>query len=689
MNLNVVLAGPIVRRVDGNAAYFWIATSVDASVVAEVYRASSLNSDKPERLGGGAAEILRLGERLFVHLVRAAPDGDSWPRGELLAYDLRVLVTSDDSPAMGLGDLDLLEGPNAITYDGLGLPTFFLPAEDTPLKVVHGSCRLLHGRGEDALGAADEILADTALQLDERPSSLFLTGDQIYADDVAGPLITHIRALADDLIGATDDRSVPGLDKVSDFDVGDRAEFVQKQACFTSEHCDDHLLSFGEFAAMYCCSWNHENWPPELPRDLPGGEDGSRLAFPKDLRSRRSFLGQRHALERARAALPAVRRVLANMPTYMLFDDHDVTDDWNLTQEWKKHVYDCDPGRRIIANGLASYFAFQGWGNQPESYDAALKQAITDYTTASTNEERSNAGDKYDSVLWSWASWSFSAPTRPPTYCLDTRTQRDYDSPDGAARLIGPDGLKRIVALAEDAGHSKNYPLVMISPVPVFGFELQERRQKYLVGKVGPYEIDFEAWHSNLRGLVEFMKMVIQELEPSHVVMLSGDVHYGVNARAAFSVGDREMPFVQLVSSGLKHAGVLAKSGINVLGRMLKGRHERLGWEEHPEVSRLDFLKDRIFDRPANTDEWSGVSPIFIAPRDAKLLGIEQDPDYKECRVYVRPVEPRSSYLVGENNVGLVTINGTEVSHQIYGRERDETVVKTARIDAGDGSLFD
>ena len=34
------------------------------------------------------------------------------------------------------------------------------------------------------------------------------------------------------------------------------------------------------------------------------------------------------------AGLPKVRRLLANVPTYMTFDDHEVTDDWNINGAW-------------------------------------------------------------------------------------------------------------------------------------------------------------------------------------------------------------------------------------------------------------------------------------------------------------------------------------------------------------------
>ena len=89
------------------------------------------------------------------------------------------------------------------------------------------------------------------------------------------------------------------------------------------------------------------------------------------------------SLARAHQALPAVRRVLANHPTYMIFDDHDVTDDWNLTSAWREGVHQNPTGRRFVANALAAFWAFQGWGNDPDLYDASFKdttQRLSDPT---------------------------------------------------------------------------------------------------------------------------------------------------------------------------------------------------------------------------------------------------------------------------------------------------------------------
>ena len=45
--------------------------------------------------------------------------------------------------------------------------------------------------------------------------------------------------------------------------------------------------------------------------------------------------------------LAKVRRVLANIPTYMMFDDHDFTDDWNLNPMWYDRVYTTSLGVTI------------------------------------------------------------------------------------------------------------------------------------------------------------------------------------------------------------------------------------------------------------------------------------------------------------------------------------------------------
>ena len=55
-------------------------------------------------------------------------------------------------------------------------------------------------------------------------------------------------------------------------------------------------------------------------------------------------------------------RVFAHLSTLMMFDDHDITDDWNLSAQWEETAYGHPFSKRIIGNALLAYLLCQGWG---------------------------------------------------------------------------------------------------------------------------------------------------------------------------------------------------------------------------------------------------------------------------------------------------------------------------------------
>src|SRR6266545_3561278 len=69
--------------------------------------------------------------------------------------------------------------------------------------------------------------------------------------------------------------------------------------------------------------------------------------------------------------LPRVRRALANVSTLMIFDDHEVSDDWNINLRWIRGMRDGPLGRGVVRNALAAYALFQGWGNDPRAFAQA------------------------------------------------------------------------------------------------------------------------------------------------------------------------------------------------------------------------------------------------------------------------------------------------------------------------------
>jgi hypothetical protein len=69
----------------------------------------------------------------------------------------------------------------------------------------------------------------------------------------------------------------------------------------------------------------------------------------------------------------------------MICDDHEITNDWNITKEWVENVRAISCGMQVVANGLAAYWAFQAWENNPDLFDQSFVDAISGYLCKSGN----------------------------------------------------------------------------------------------------------------------------------------------------------------------------------------------------------------------------------------------------------------------------------------------------------------
>lgn len=473
--LPLVLAGPILRRVEPNLVSVWVALSRSASITITLWQ-GRVKADAPDPLikSEPATPTLRFGTKLHVAtaLLRIPAASEKLLKpGIVYAYDLEIAETANgtkhtlaslgllkSSPTKNGGDDDSLARPHlALGYADDFLPGFALPpATLDDLRLLYGSCRLPTNEHPDAMAWIDDLLFDGKLYEDalKRPHQLVLGGDQIYADDVWSAHLVMINRLGNELIGTAPLKRSDPLPPVDvpierltvdqqrkedpinhpdgwarggstaipagliEFPAGRRLPLMYREAQMTSLDGSSHLFSFGEFAAMYVMVWCNASWPKvdDWPKAIdvladPGppprplllapevepGLDWNKLTA-KDLdtteddedypaceglkdgalaeckvKERRRELEEKHAIRRDRLAafmngLPKVRRTLANVPTYMIFDDHDATDDWNLNPMWVDRVNTTSLGRAILRNALASYAVFQDWGNDPVRY---------------------------------------------------------------------------------------------------------------------------------------------------------------------------------------------------------------------------------------------------------------------------------------------------------------------------------
>jgi hypothetical protein len=536
MALPLLLAGPIVRRATAGEVWFWFACSqevVSCAPKVTAYDASGQRDGRLNRSDGrypleqAELRVVRLGRSLWVAMVSARPSAP-FPPDRLFGYDLAITCRSGASTlsatvsSMGLD----------LAYKPFDLPTFVLARDHR--RLAHGSCRRPGATGPDAFGVFDRWLGARATDVAARPSALILTGDQIYADDVAFPLFKAVQRLAADVCGyverlprdgqtpvAVDQYALwkqPPLPPVLKNYRMKPPEMTRKGLTsrgfspigFTTEDGEAHLLSFAEFAAMYLVTWN-----PLLCRDY-GVDDGTE----ENLRGFAS-------------SVALARRVLANIVTYMVFDDHEITDDWNLDAEWERTTQNAT-AQRIIANALAAYWAFQGWGNDPNQFGADFTGAIARHLESSADgfsprgllAPIAPTAKAFDDALLK-RHWSFVAPTSPPALCVDTRTRRE--TPKGkSAILSGSRVWPFLSALRVRHQLPRGAPLLIVLPTPL----LQHRSSLWAQQHEYDWpedrcEGDFEWYGNNPAQRAELISFLRREFDPPALVIFSGDVHHG------------------------------------------------------------------------------------------------------------------------------------------------------------------
>ncbi|RSN48770.1 alkaline phosphatase [Streptomyces sp. WAC 04229] len=103
---------------------------------------------------------------------------------------------------------------------------------------------------------------------------------------------------------------------------------------------------------------------------------------------------------------PEVRWLLSTVPSCMIFDDHDVIDDWNTSAAWLADMRATDWWRERLTSGLMSYWVYQQLGNlSPDELAADPLYAAVRETPDGTDALRdfaARADAEPTSVRWSY-----------------------------------------------------------------------------------------------------------------------------------------------------------------------------------------------------------------------------------------------------------------------------------------------
>ncbi len=585
--MDKILAGPILRRVDAAQVNIWLASSEPLLLNGRLY---GHDLAKPPLSEQSSFRTVKLGDRLFVHLLKISPEarGPDFPDGELLYYDILVQHTDGSETSI------VRQNPDFVFYESghQQLPGFFIPAGSKFKRIMHASCRRPHAKQAlpgwekmDQLSSGAGLIEDNFDDLTERPAALFLTGDQIYADDVAMSVLAMLIDQSQSLTGWHERMPVDDHGgEVTPADIklhGRMHELNLAGFGITSTAADNHLLTFAEYAGMYLAVLGGEVSMPERRHVFSRIHPSAAVDYNRERKRAQAFFATRRD----------IRRLLANIPVYMIMDDHEVTDDWNLNPAWEAKMYSNPFGKRMVSNALAAYWAFQGWGNDPDKFDDAFMDTIEAHLNQ--HQASGSKADAFDAQMLDRQTvdrWSYTLPSEPFTVVLDTRMHRESGSNGAAGACVLMNGQARdwlnqtLQQQRNDLG--EDYPLLLISASPVFGFARMEKFQQIsLELGLSPATLDLESWREGFTLLESVLMQPASGIQA--VTVLSGDVHYSFSALDQFKNANtsKAIDAAQLTSSPVSNnpaGGIIGKGLLDVEDN------------EYPDLIRPQESKGRI-----------------------------------------------------------------------------------------------
>ena len=296
---------------------------------------------------------------------------------------------------------------------------------------------------------------------------------------------------------------------------------------------------------------------------------------------------------------PAIRWLLSTVPSAMIFDDHEVSDDWNISESWLEETRTHPWWNAQIIGAHTSYWVYQHLGNLSPEEIAASKL--------------------FKKVRNSDDAWPLLREFAYRVHRTPRGTRWSYHRDFGRVRLIMMDsrggrvldeGNRSMVddeewAWIEDKATGHFDHLLLGTSLPVLlgpGMHLlQAWNEAVCAGVWGEgakrwgerlrRSQDLDHWASfhgsfvALIGLIQRVAAGEKGNPPASITILSGDVHHGYLAEAKFRDDNVQSPVYQAVCSPLRNA---------LPGR--KSRLQDVAW------TRIGELAGRLLSRLAGIE---------------------------------------------------------------------------------------
>jgi hypothetical protein len=340
---------------------------------------------------------------------------------------------------------------------------------------------------------------------------------------------------------------------------------------------------------------------------------------------------------------PANRWLLSTLPSAMIFDDHDIRDDWNTSLSWKKELEATSWWHDRIVAGLASYWVYQHLGNL--SPQERAQDAIWRRITGHAGDDEIDVGAELD-------AFAEQADRDPKSYrwsyCRDFGDTRLIVVDSRAARDLAPDDR----ALVDDAelawldgrmrGGFRHLLVATSLPflLPMGLHYVESWNEAVSEGAWGKHAarageklrraVDLEHWAAFQNSFRRVAAMANEVADgkrgpaPETITFLSGDVHFSYVAEVERTSGSR---ILQAVCSPIR----------NPLPRLMRSFAAIMSYGLATPVGALVARSAKVPDPPFR---WSGIKgPWFdnnlayleVAPEGLNLwwqTGVVDDGDH-------------------------------------------------------------
>ena len=323
---------------------------------------------------------------------------------------------------------------------------------------------------------------------------------------------------------------------------------------------------------------------------------------------------------------PLIRWLLSTVPSVMIFDDHDVHDDWNISETWVRKMRSKFWWEERIVGAFMSYWIYQHLGNlSPEQLeeDDLFRRVREAKDPTRVLREFAYQADR-NVALTRWCYHRDFGRVR--LLMIDSRAGRVLE--EGNRSMLDDEEW----AWIEDKVTGDFDHFLVGASLPLFlspGLHHLEAASEAVcrgawgcfaarLGESIRQTLDLEHWaafHDSFENLVELLRSVAfgersEGEPPASIVVLSGDVHHGYLAEISFGDG-AQSPLYQTSGSPLRNPLSLPErislgAGWTKLGELVGKTLARLAGVEEPPLRWRLMHEKPWFDNHLSTLELRG-----------------------------------------------------------------------------------